>query len=262
MEDLMTSEPGYRLWWNGGGFGEPLMAALMTSVLNDNKINAVFQEHRGVKNLVNCSLYNPDSEIHQTYKRFRWRYEHVKKPIILQMIDYFQKRTGRTIKLFRNCIPVKFYDIPSIPSVDVVMCTQAGTWSPYRNWPYFDELKGFLNREKISFVDLNAEKIRGIECLNYVQKSKLYLGLDTGTSHYVSQFANGKTLILQGGFIEFDFWAHLYDYECMQMDDIQCRPCFINKRDITAGNGCKYDNMCMQEISVERVFTRIMQRLN
>lgn len=257
------TESGYCLWWRSKGFGEPLMAGMFTSILNDNGINAVFYNHRAAKGLLDCPEYDKNNEMHQAYKKMRWRrgYDPTKKPIILQMIPSFEKRTGKKIKITRDCVPVKFYDIPDVPFVDVVMCTQTGKWAPNRNWPYFDELKKLLNREQVSFVDLNAEKIRSIECLNYVKKCKLYLGLETGTSHYVSQFANGKALILQSGFSEFNFWTYPYDYECLQADSIQCSPCFVTRKITEVGKGCKYNHVCMREISAERVFTRIIQKI-
>ena len=252
-------KPGFILKWRGKGFGERLMVALLSCILTDNGINTVFG-HR-YKILVDCPIHDLDNKMHRTYKRIFCEYETTEEPIILQRIKYFEELTKRKIEVTKNHIPVKFYDIPSIPSVDVVMCTRSGAYSPYRNWPYFDELKKLLNKEKISFVDLNAEEIFNIECLNYVKKSKLYLGLETGTSHYVSQFANGKALILQGGFSIFDFWAYPYDYEYLQINNIHCRPCFINRGNIKEGQGCKYDNMCMKEIKANQVFTRIIQKL-
>lgn len=250
---------GFCLSWDGGeGFGEPLVASLMTNILNDNGVKAVFKVRKSVKNLVDCSLYNPDNEEHRTYQRFSWKYILSKEPIILQQIKQFEILTRKKLEITRGHIPVKFHDMPEIPSVDIAMCTESSTWTPYRNWPYFEKLKQLFDKEKISYVDLNAEKIYSIKCLNYIKKCKLYLGLETGMSHYVSRFANGKTLILQGGFSEFKFWAYLYNYSYLQINDIPCRPCFINRRDIKKSRDCKYNHRCMKEINAKQVFDKII----
>jgi len=249
------------LWWRGRGFGEPLVMSLVVHILNDNGVNAVFRDHRNVRELVDCPLITRE-ESDETFQTYSWMYECCRKPIILQYIEHYESIVGKKLKINRNHIPVKFHDIPDIPSVDVAMCTVTGKWTPYRNWPYFEELKELFTKEGITYADLDADKIMNIECLNYVKKCKLYLGLDTGMSHYVSKFANGKALILQGGFIEFDFWAYLYDYDCLQIEDVPCRPCFINKQHIAKGKRkCELDNMCMKDISVDRVFKAVVERI-
>jgi len=235
--------------------------SLVVNILNDNGIDAVLRDHKKVKELVDCPLVTKKAS-DETFQVHSWTYKCCSKPIILQYIEYFESVIDKKLKVTRNYIPVKFHDIPETPLVDVAMGTITGNWTPYRNWPYFEELKKLFDKEGITYVDLDAGEIKGIECLNYVKKCKLYLGLETGMSHYVSQFANGKALILQGGFTEFDFWAHLYDYDYLQVEDVPCRPCFINKKHISRkGIKCEYDHMCMKGLRVDRVFKAIVERI-
>jgi hypothetical protein len=130
-------------------------------------------------------------------------------------------------------------------------------------WPRLNRFKKILRQEGVSFIDLDRKGILGIECLNYVKKAKVYIGLDTGMSHYVSKFANGKTLALNGGFAAFDFWAYLYDYQCIEVPSVPCRPCYINKREIKSGERfCDKRNMCMREIEPGLVFREVVKRLD
>ena len=80
-------------------------------------------------------------------------------------------------------------------------------------------------------------------------------------AHYVSRFANGKAMILNGGFVTFNFWANLYDYEHIHVEDVPCRPCYLNYLDVENGKGCEYNNRCMGEITVDMVLSRIRERL-
>lgn len=249
------------LWWRGRGFGEPLVMSLVVNILNDNGVDSALRDRGKVKELVDCPLISADAP-KGTFQTHAWEYKCCSKPIILQYIEHFESVIGKKLKINRNYIPVKFYDIPEIPSVDVAMGTETGKWTPYRNWPYFGELKKLFAKEGITYVDLDADRIRGIKCLNYVKKCKLYLGLETGMSHYVSQFANGKALVLQSGFTEFKFWAYLYDYDYLQVENVPCRPCFINKQHIVREERkCGHDNMCMKSLSVDRVFKAIVKRI-
>jgi len=249
------------LRWRGRGFGEPLVMSLVVNILNDNGVNAVLRDHKKVRELVDCPLITKAAS-DRTVQTWLWTYKCCSKPIILQYIEHYESVVGKKLKITKNYIPVKFHDIPEISSVDIAMGTVTGNWTPYRNWPYFEELKKLFDKEDITYVDLDAGRIKGIECLNYIKKCQLYLGLETEMSHYVSKFSNGKALILQGGFTEFDFWAHLYDYDYLQVEDVSCRPCFINKRHIAGGERkCERDNICMKGLSVDRVFKAVVERV-
>jgi len=259
---------GFRFVWTGRGFGNPLQLSYLVGVLNDNGINAVLSEHRRVRGLVDVPLYDK-SDAQGRFSIHTWKINSTYKdkhccdrPGVLQYLDEIEKRMGRKIEIKdeHDHVPVKYYDIPQIPSVDVVMCTRTGPWAPYREWPYFEELKALFDKVSITYVDLNKEGILSFECLNYVNKCKLYLGLETGTSHYVSQFANGKALILQSGFTPFQFWAYPYHYDYLTYD-VPCQPCIINKKDIEEGIVCKRDQECMKKLSVEKVFMEIVKRI-
>jgi hypothetical protein len=149
-----------------------------------------------------------------------------------------------------------------VPSLDVILCTKTGQWGPYRDWPYFSQLKDMFDKNNISYVDCQERGIYSHECLNYVKNAKLYLGLETGMSHYVSKYANGKALILQSGFCTFNFWAGLYDYDCLK-HECPCvyRPCFIDRDRLKGGIECPNDVCCMNGLSVDRVFQSVLDRL-
>lgn len=116
-------------------------------------------------------------------------------------------------------------------------------------------------KDKISFIDLAEKPIYGIEYLNYVNKAKLYVGLDTGPSHYISQFMRNRCLIIHGGFVTFEYVFSLYGYDRIQIEDMPCRPCFLSWQQIAAGNKCKYCNKCMMEIDPSVVMDKIREML-
>ena len=248
-----------KIKWRGRGFGEQLILAWLTQILVDNGVDAVFNEKQRVKGLINCPIF--DSEIHKNISNHRGDYTTIDIPLHLQHILKCEKYLNRKLKITRNYIPVTFHEIPEIPAVDVVMCTRAGGWTPYRNWPYFNELKKLFDNHRISYVDLNANRIYNHECLNYVKRCKLYIGLDTGTSHYVSKFANGKALILHSGFSPLKWAFTPYEYSFLSGGVYNCAPCWINKRHIKAGNECKFNHKCMKEIKPERVFDVALEYL-
>ena len=250
-----------KLKWFGKGFGEHLILAWVVRVLNDNGIPAVLNDRSTIHGLVDCPMIGPmypDEGI--SFKIVSGRYTLDQGPLHQQYIKLFETMCSKKLEISLNYIPVTFKELPEIPEIDVVMCTKTGEWTPYRNWPYFDELKNLLDSAGISHFDLNANRCYGNECLNYVQKCRLYLGLETGTSHYVSKFANGKALIIQSGFSYPEFWASIYNYEFVE-HPVECSPCFINKRDVAKGGGCRFEHRCMTEISPETVCDRVIKML-
>lgn len=256
----MSENNKHVLYWVGRGFGEPLILSLVAKILRDNNIDAYYKESRKTQGLTDDALqinFNDSSCAYHT-----WSYD-IKnsKSIMQQYIDHYSDVFNKKIEITRNYIPVKYHDIANTQAYDVAIHSQTGDWTPYRNWPYFAVLKILLAKDKISYIDLAEKRIYGIEYLNYVNKAKVYLGLETGPSHYVSQFAKNKCLILQGGFSTFDFWASSYCYERIQIDDVACRPCFISWKDIVAGNKCKSCNKCMFEIDPIAVFEKIREML-
>ncbi|MHA2009885.1 MAG: hypothetical protein ACXADW_10825 [Candidatus Hodarchaeales archaeon] len=254
----------YVLYWPGRGWGEALILSMVTCILNDHGVEALFRQHGKTKGLLDCQLVDIENWP-KNFKKISWFYDGIKRehniPIMIQYMDYYSKLTGKEIKLTRDHVPVKFIELPNIPSTDVFMCTETGPYAPYRQWPYFDELKELLKASDISYVDMHKQKIWSMECLNYAKKCKLYLGLDTGVSHYVSKYANDKALIIQGGYLEFEYWSYPYRYDCIQVD-VPCRPCFINRKHIAKGIQCQRDHECMRTIEPEVVLDRIKEKLN
>ena len=256
----MSIDKTFKIKWRGRGFGELLILAWVTQVLNDNDIPAVLHEKRRIKGLVDCATIDPLKPDRKKFTKYSADYTLTDGSMHYQHIRKFSKWLGKKITTTLKHIPVTFEEISGIPAVDVVMCTKSGTWSPYRDWPYFKELKKKFDRVGISYYDLNANKCYGHECLNYVKNCKLYLGLETGTSHYVSKFANGKALIIQSGFAYPDFWALPYDYEFISQP-VDCSPCWLNKKDKANGQGCKFYHKCMKDIKSEIVFRKVIKWL-
>jgi len=254
---------GIVTWWHGRGFGEALVASLFCHILNDNGIPSVYRTHYNSKGLLDVPIWNPD--IQKDWMMWSWRYKKNDIPIILQQIGRAERWLGVKIKIDRekrNHIPVKFKNIGTVDKYDVVMNTMTGTYTPFKEWPYFYELTRMFKKEGIKYFDLDINQAYGMECLAYVKEAKLYLGLDAGMSHYVSKFANGKALIINGGYVSFDFWAFLYDYEPIQVEGIPCRPCYINKGDIEHNlKDCENSHDCMRKITPEMVFEKIRGRL-
>jgi hypothetical protein len=254
------------LWWPGRGFGEQLILARATSILIDNNIDVLFYERYKVKDLINCKkipyLDTPNYKNYKGYEMYKCIYSiEDRDPIIIQQIKHFESLFGQKIEITNDCVPVIYYDM-EVPKYDVILHTTTGSWSIYRFWPYFNELEELLDKNHITWIDIDNRKkhgrIGGIHYLNYVKKSKVYVGLETGPSHYVSSIAKNKTLIIQSGFATFDFWAYTYKFDHLEVD-VPCRPCFLNKNDIYYGRGCQYNHRCMKEISPQSVFDKIIQ---
>ena len=253
--------------WPGRGFGEQLILARVTSILTDAGIDVIFKERYKVVGLVDCNKiqYVEDIKKYSDYVSHIWIYSiQDRTPIIVQYIKHFEEFFERKIEITRDHVPVIFNKM-DVPTYDVILHTNTGSWSIYRFWPYFDELKSLLTKQGISWLDIADRKngrIGGIRYLNYVNNAKLYVGLETGLSHYVSSIAKNKTLIIQGGFTEYNFWAYLYKFDHLEVEDVPCRPCYLNKIDIANGKGCPYNHRCMREISPQDVFNKIEKMLN
>jgi hypothetical protein len=253
---------GIVTWWFGRGFGEALVASLFCHILNDNGIPSVHREHYNSKGLLDVPIWNPKK--YKDWTMWNWAYKRIDIPVLLQQIKRAERWLGVKINIDRkrNHIPVKF-DKVVVEKFDVVANTRTGEHTPFKEWPYFGDLKRMFKKEGISFLDMDAHEAMGMKCLSYVRKAKLYLGLDTGMSHYVSKFANGKALIINGGFVTFNFWGFLYDYDVIQIDDVPCRPCYINRGDIEHNlKDCRLSHMCMMDITPRMVFERICEKLN
>ena len=252
--------------WPGKGFGEQLMLARVTSILTDAGIDAVFKERYKVAKLVDCNKipYLDDIKKYKEYAPHIWLYDiNDRTPIIVQYIKHFEEIFERKIEITRDHVPVIFYKIDT-PTYDVILHTNTGSWSIYRMWPFFEELMKLLDKQGITYIDIANRKkhgrIGGIQYLNYVNNAKLYVGLETGPSHYVSSIAKNKTLILQSGFAEYNFWAYMYQFDHLEVE-VPCRPCYLNVNDIRDNKGCPHNHKCMREISPQDVFNKIEKML-
>jgi hypothetical protein len=249
------------LHWKGTGFGEPLVMSMVARIIRDNGIpNVFFKESRKTAGLLEDTVPTTFSEDNCIWHRFVYSIDNP-KPILQQYLDYYSKVFNKKLEQTINYVPVKYHDIPEIPSYDVVIHSRTGDFTPYKQWCYFPTLKKMLEKSGIRFIDLAEHPIFGIEYLNWANKAKLYVGLDTGPSHYVSQFVQGRCLILQGGFVTYEYWASPYNYEHIQVEDIPCRPCFLSWNKIAEGNRCKLCNKCMMEIDPLVVFDKVREML-
>ena len=177
------------------------------------------------------------------------------RSIMRKALDNFAQAIGllNSIPITRANAPVKMVLDDRVPSVDIAICSRSGYWSPYRDWPSFPRLKVLLTDAKLRWHDLSESGIRGNECLNYVRKAKLYLGLETGMSHFVSSVAR-RGLILQSGYSCFEYWStYGYSYLCRH---VACSPCFL-----THVNECPHMHRCMTEITAEMVLQAILCEL-
>jgi hypothetical protein len=159
---------------------------------------------------------------------------------------------GFNLRLIEKTIPIRFQDDPSVPALDIVLNTRTNDWTPYKHWPYWAELKRSFSRLNLSFVDLDEHKIQGNVSLNYAAKARLYLGLDTGMSHYVSPLVQ-RGIIIQSGYNSFEFW-HNYQFTAASVD-VPCAKCFLR-------TGCPNDHRCMRELTAEKILDRVLAALD
>lgn len=256
----MENKP--RLYGIGRGgkraFGDSLLAGYLTSILLDNGLNA-FCDSR-VAPLLDLPVrgdYN-ENEYNIYWHKVMYGNNPKGKSIIDQIIWNFRMATKEKalLPLRKNYIPVKFKENPETSQYDVVIGEDSGPYSIYRKWPYFNELKSLLSKDGISYLSLSGKW--NDEVLQLVNKAKLYLGLDTGTSHYVSQVANGKTLIIQSGFSRPSHWCN-YDYEFIQ-NIVPCSPCALATA-VPNSIPCMFNHMCMRDITPDYVLHRIKKKL-
>ncbi len=250
----------YKILYHGDAFGDNLISVFFTATLRDNGFDAILY-NPDIAYLADCPVTNVSNiwgwKTFECQRRNRPGLDTEKRfNIITDLIEEFSKKFNITqrIEVKRNYIPVKFIEYDNIYAFDVVIVSASGYWSSYRNWPYFKELKELLKMYKIEFLDLSERKIRDILFLNYVKKAKVFLGLETGSSHFASMVANGKTIIIQSGYSDFEYWAGLYNYDHIH-HKVECSPCWLRK-------GCLFKHKCMKEIKPEYVFEKILEKLN
>jgi hypothetical protein len=255
----MSKIERYKIFYPHHAFGDNLISVFFTATLSDNGFNAVLY-NPDIAHLADCKVTDNSGTggwlTFDCLRKFRTGLDTDKKyNIITDLAEVFSEKfnISRKINIIRNYIPVKFREYDNVPAYSVVMVSETGYWTSYRNWPYFKELKELLKLSKIDFLDLSENRIRNQEFLNYVNKAKVFLSLETGASHYASKFAGGKTIIIQSGYCDFNYWAGLYDYDHIR-HDVKCSPCWLRK-------GCSWDHKCMKSIKPEFVFKKILKKL-
>lgn len=232
--------------------GDNCLASFFTHILNDNKIESFFDKKNFHFKNFNCDYFQ---DTH--YIDYEFQYENKKNSNIIQIaIDKFKSKFNieQEIKITRNYIPVNYKEIETIKQVDVVLVTKSGHWAPVRDWPYFEELKKKLEEKNISFIDVTQRNIKDFEFLDYVKKCKVFVTLETGASHYASQFINkNNSIVIQSGYCDDSFWNY-YKYDVIK-HDTDCKWCFIQHRE------CNKGHKCMCEISVDIVLNKILEKI-
>ncbi|MBD3407265.1 MAG: hypothetical protein GF411_14185 [Candidatus Lokiarchaeota archaeon] len=241
--------PSIKVTRKGSNIGDQMLASLFVHVLTNNNIDAVLEckfDH-----LCNC----PKPVSHNKYTNFEFRYEdnnydYAYGNIVQRAINAFNNRFHTNVHMIcPDHIPVHFRKL-NTPNYDVVMSTKSSGWTLYKEWPYFTDLKHTLRQMGISSCDISY--IHNYACLNYVNNAKIYVGIDNGMAHYVSQFANNKAIIIQSGYTNSEFWCY-YNYDIIK-NKVHCSPCSLR-------SGCIFNHACMSEIKVNTVIDHIKRKL-
>lgn len=246
---------------SGGGLGDKLLCAFFAVILRDNGIDAHTFNYFPYDMVCKSCLMD------KTKNWIYYRYTHNYKSdinTVSQNINKFRNKFGILITNNRTSIPVEYPDMTEIKGVDIVINSSCGPFTKIREWPFFDILKEKYYKKNIKFVDASdilKKYGKGDQgsyaCLNYVNKSKICIAIETGFSHLISDVGANKTIILQSGFVPYQFWS-IYNYEVISFP-VSCGPCYIATRH---GQKCKYGHCCMGNISVETVYRRSMEKLN
>ena len=237
------------IYRNNEFLGDELAAAQMVAILNDFGIEACWwHDNPEFRALVDVPLWD-GSEM----KSWLFHYEPALKwdgrSILRKALDNFSADfILPPIPISRTSVPIRYQDDPSIIGTDVVICSEVSIHSKYREYPRMNEVKQLLNEKGVRWRDLSEDKIRGNAVLNWVKKSKVYLGLETGVSHYVAGVVN-KGLILQSGYSNYYFWGTTYPYEALFVP-VECRNCFLR-------TGCPNDHKRMMLIEPREVVDKI-----
>lgn len=247
----------YEICWGGSAFGDRLLAGWVCNILNFNGVNCSFNQ---LGEILNCKDFYNKRDFNETIKTplNRTKKTNPDYTILTDLLYCFLQQSKENLTIDQIDIknaphPIIYKDIPEIKGVDVSIVSESGGWTPYRNWPYFDDLKKLLAKNNILYIDLSEKKVKNFEFLNYVKKSKIYLGLETGSSHYAAPFIKDNAFIIQSGYCSFDYWAAHYNFIKIE-NKMQCAPCW--KR-----SNCVYNHECMTQISAEKVFKKIKEKL-
>lgn len=254
------------------GFGDIMHTAMVTRVLRNAGYNAVFKcpewlephklfcpdlsipahKHTQVLNLV-CNyefLYKTNPEwciieagVRDTLRR------------IIPKEDY-DKEAARID--YSKCFPIINYPTKSVKKTnDVLIISKCGGYSNVREYPHFNELKTSLKKNNISYIDANEQRLANYALLDALNDSKLFIGLETGPTMFLSQFLTREnSIVLSSGFVSFNYWGKYYNVDVVERS-LPCAPCFI--KDV---KDCKYSHECMVEILPEFILDKIKTKLN
>lgn len=241
----------------GDALGDHMMAAHFVRTLLDHGIDAVYaaDHHR---ELVDVPLDRPgdgqDFYFDYTLNGDPVRPVFDKRRTIFEIVrDSFVTKTklATTLEIKTPWVPVTFVE-QKVSAVDVVLVTKSGVWSRWRDWPRFAELKDAMTKKRIRWIDATEQNVRSHELLNYVDRSKVFVGVETGASHYVSQYARTKGIIVQSGYSWSDYWSP-YGYKIVSKYTM-CERCFSHLKN---GHQCNFDHACMAGIPASRVMGEI-----
>lgn len=173
-------------------------------------------------------------------------------PIMRHVQHKFYMDTGLMVPIVDPYPPVK---IPATgkKSVDVAIWDRTGDWTPYRDWPYWDSLEERLSARGISYINMRCEGLRGEDVLAQAMAAKVYVGLETGVSHYVAGAAH-RGLVLQSGYSTFDYWCPYPQFKRVEAA-VECSPCFARWH-------CPHHHKCMTGLSVGSVLDTLMPMLD
>lgn len=232
-----------------GKFGDTLLASRLVQTLRNKGYDA-YSKINPWSNLVDPSFSSGrrrsgDIEICLPYDGHA--------PIFEQWTKRIFSKTG--IKINRNEIvpyaPTVDMDI-DVPLFDIVMVSETSNFTPYRNWNGFADLKSLLTESSLSWIDLSEKKIKNILCLNYVKKCRVFVGLESGVSHYVAEYAANKGIIIQSGYSYPGYWGP-YGYRFIE-NNVPCSGCFLL-------SGCSNNHECMN-IPAKTVLSSIQDVLS
>lgn len=246
----------------GNAFGDNLLSGWFCRILNDNGIEAHYHHESNFP----TEQYVPDLVLKRpgvdycpyefTYVG-AWDMNRLKPDLGFMewLLDDFRRlhRIERPIVRRNHYLPVVYRDNPAIKGVDVAMNTSSSQWVKHRDYPWFDAIKHSFDRTGIRWVDLDQQRIRGNDALNHVKKSTVYLGLETGMSHYVSSVAN-HPLVIQSGFTNHRFWNH-YGYDVVE-HRVHCAPCQLRY------SPCPHNHSCMNGLDPSIIVERVIRKLN
>ena len=251
----------------GGAIGDRLMATMFVRSLQNAGIEAyVNNPINSLRDLFCSDLLRTDNNSDNLVLNFN--YENNRKELIFKSaLNYIKKRLlkiGYTEEIINKVEKSNIFPIFNLTQenniskkkYDVFLATKCGSWSNVRTYPYFNKLKDLLKSNNISFIDIWESNIKNKQFLETLFESKIFVGLETGTTHFAAQFLNkNNSLILQSGYYNFHWWAGKYDLDHIEVS-LECSPCLLRNT-----KGCKYNHKCMTDIKPEIVFTKILEKL-